>query len=80
MLLNTQYSFMKNIKKQLYDQCLEYINSRISTAENAIKIISDPEILEQFRKRALEVAQSFSIEKIVPLYENLYKQAIKKLQ
>ncbi|WP_395076184.1 N-acetyl-alpha-D-glucosaminyl L-malate synthase BshA [Flavobacterium sp.] len=49
-------------------------------AENALKIISDPEILEQFRKRALEVAHSFSIEKIVPLYENLYNQAIKKLQ
>ncbi|WP_309609982.1 N-acetyl-alpha-D-glucosaminyl L-malate synthase BshA [Flavobacterium sp.] len=49
-------------------------------AENALKIISDPEILEQFRKRALEVAHSFSIEKIVPLYENLYRQAIKKIQ
>ena len=49
-------------------------------AENALKIISDPEILEQFRKRALEVAISFSIEKIVPLYEKLYMEAIKKLQ
>ena len=59
---------------------LSQVGNVAEMAENAIKIISDPEILEQFRKRALEVAQSFSIEKIVPLYENLYKQAIKKLQ
>ena len=49
-------------------------------AENAIKIISNPEILNKFRARALEVAHSFSIEKIVPLYENLYQQAIHKLK
>ena len=49
-------------------------------AENAIKIISNPEILNKFRARALEVAHNFSIEKIVPLYENLYQQAIHKLK
>ena len=59
---------------------LSQVGNVTEMADNAIKIISDPEILEQFRKRALEVAHSFSIEKIVPLYENLYNQAIKKLQ
>lgn len=59
---------------------LSQVGNVTEMADNAIKIISDPEILEQFRKRAVEVAHRFSIEKIVPLYENLYNQAIKKLQ
>ena len=58
---------------------LSQVGNVTEMADNAIKIISDPEILEQFRKRAVEVAHRFSIEKIVPLYENLYNQAIKKL-
>ena len=45
-------------------------------AENALKIISDVTILNEFKKRALIVANKFSIEKIVPLYESLYIKAI----
>ncbi|ELV7524681.1 N-acetyl-alpha-D-glucosaminyl L-malate synthase BshA [Flavobacterium psychrophilum] len=45
-------------------------------AENALKIISDEDNLNLFKKKALEVAKQFSVEKIVPLYENLYLEAI----
>jgi N-acetyl-alpha-D-glucosaminyl L-malate synthase BshA len=47
-------------------------------AENAIKIISDENILNLFKKKALEVAKQFSVEKIVPLYEKLYLEAIEE--
>ena len=47
-------------------------------AENALKIISDENNLNSFKKKALEVAKQFSVEKIVPLYENLYLQAIEE--
>ena len=59
---------------------LSQVGNVAEMAENALKIISDPLVLEQFRKRAEEVAHRFSIEKIVPLYENLYNQAINKLK
>ncbi len=59
---------------------LSKVGNVAEMAENAIKIISNTEILEQFRTRALKVAHNFSIEKIVPLYENLYQQAIIKLK
>ncbi|WP_300564581.1 N-acetyl-alpha-D-glucosaminyl L-malate synthase BshA [Flavobacterium sp.] len=49
-----------------------------SMATNALKIISDDEILNQFKRNALETAKNFSIEKIVPLYENLYFKALKQ--
>ena len=48
-----------------------------SMAENALKILSDDIILSQFKKKALDVAKQFDIKNILPLYEELYQQAIK---
>lgn len=45
-------------------------------AENALKILSSDETLNKFKKQAVEAAMVFDTEKIVPLYENLYKEAI----
>lgn len=45
-------------------------------AENALKIISNDTVLNEFKERALIVANQFSIEKIVPLYEKLYQEAL----
>ncbi len=47
-----------------------------SMAENALKILSDEETLAQFKQKALGVAQRFDIKNILPLYEELYQQAI----
>lgn len=49
-----------------------------SMAENAVKILSDDNILAQFKKNALETAKQFDIKNILPLYEKLYHQALKK--
>lgn len=49
-------------------------------AENALKILKDDETLEQFRTNALNIAKRFDIKNILPLYENLYIQAIKETQ
>jgi N-acetyl-alpha-D-glucosaminyl L-malate synthase BshA len=47
-----------------------------SMAENALRILSDDEVLAKFKQNALEVAQQFDIKNILPLYEDLYQQAI----
>ncbi len=47
-------------------------------AENALKILSDDSILNQFKEQALEVAKQFSIDKIVPQYEKLYQEALEQ--
>ncbi len=47
-----------------------------SMAANALKILSDDTVLAEFRARALRVAQQFDIKNILPLYEDLYKEAI----
>jgi len=44
-------------------------------AENALTILQDPEVLEQFKKRAVLAAQKFDITNVLPLYESVYEKA-----
>ncbi|MDC1495713.1 N-acetyl-alpha-D-glucosaminyl L-malate synthase BshA [Flavobacteriaceae bacterium] len=44
-------------------------------AENALAILQDPEVLAQFKKRAVQAAQKFDITNILPLYEAVYERA-----
>ncbi|PAM93885.1 N-acetyl-alpha-D-glucosaminyl L-malate synthase BshA [Flavobacterium sp. IR1] len=45
-------------------------------AANAIKILKDDDVLNQFKANALEVAKKFDIKNILPKYEALYQKAI----
>jgi L-malate glycosyltransferase len=45
-------------------------------AENAIKILKDEEVLNQFKKNALDKAKQFDIKNILPMYEELYQKAL----
>ncbi|MGZ9736086.1 N-acetyl-alpha-D-glucosaminyl L-malate synthase BshA [Flavobacterium sp. GNP002] len=47
-------------------------------AQNALKILKDDATLNKFKENALSVAKQFDIKNILPLYEALYKKAIKK--
>ncbi len=47
-------------------------------ATNALKILEDEVVLSEFKKNALEVAKQFDIKNILPLYEQLYQEAIHK--
>ena len=47
-------------------------------AQNAIKILKDDTILAKFKENALSVAKRFDIKNIVPLYEEVYKEALSK--
>jgi N-acetyl-alpha-D-glucosaminyl L-malate synthase BshA len=49
-------------------------------ADNAVKILKDDAVLAEFRTNALNIAKQFDIKNILPLYENLYLQAIKETQ
>ncbi|MDN6279849.1 MAG: N-acetyl-alpha-D-glucosaminyl L-malate synthase BshA [Psychroflexus sp.] len=47
-------------------------------ANNAVKILSDPEQLVQFKMRARQIALEFDMQRIVPLYEKLYQSMLTK--
>ena len=44
-------------------------------AKNAISILKDDEILATFKMNAVQEAQKFDIQKVVPLYEEIYQRA-----
>lgn len=48
-------------------------------AENALKILSNNSTLATFKENALAVAQQFDIKNILPLYEELYHKALRKM-
>jgi L-malate glycosyltransferase len=45
-------------------------------ASNALKLLQNDTLLQQFRANALAQAQRFAIDNILPLYENHYQQVI----
>jgi N-acetyl-alpha-D-glucosaminyl L-malate synthase BshA len=45
-------------------------------AANALRILKEDSVLEQFKTRSLETARQFDIQNILPLYEELYLRAI----
>lgn len=45
-------------------------------ASNALKILSNETILNNFKQNSLQIAKQFSIDKILPMYEKLYNEAI----
>jgi hypothetical protein len=45
-------------------------------AENAIKILEDPENLIKFKKNAKIQANKFDVHNIVPSYEDIYRRTL----
>lgn len=45
-------------------------------AENALRILSDEETFQAFRKKALSRSKDFTLEKILPMYEALYADVL----
>lgn len=47
-------------------------------AANAVRLLSDPKMLEEFRRNALAQAANFDISQILPLYESLYQRVVNR--
>ena len=46
-------------------------------ARNAIYILEDEQRLESFKNNAYEVAKKFSMDRILPKYEEMYRRVIR---
>ena len=47
-----------------------------SMAQNAIKILTDNSLEKKYRTQAFENAKKYDIKKVIPLYEEIYNQAL----
>jgi N-acetyl-alpha-D-glucosaminyl L-malate synthase BshA len=48
-------------------------------ASNALSILKDPAVLEQFKQQAKQEAQKFDTKNIVPIYEEMYEKALARI-
>jgi L-malate glycosyltransferase len=49
-------------------------------AKHSIALLSNPELLAQFRKNAFAQAQKFSLANILPMYENYYERIVEQVK
>lgn len=56
---------------------LSNVGDIVDMSNNGIRILSDKQTHHQFKQNAIQQANLFGIDKIVPLYESLYKRIIK---
>lgn len=50
----------------------------VEMANNAIRLLKDEKLMKEFRKNAYQRATLFDVEKILPLYEKVYRQLVLK--
>ena len=65
------------VNKHGYSGYLSNVGDIEDMSNNAIKLLKDKTVLQNFKKQAKEQALKFDIQKIIPLYENLYRNVIK---
>lgn len=53
-------------------------NGQAQGIERAVALLSDPSKLEQFRQASIRRASNYSLERILPLYEALYRQVLEE--
>lgn len=68
------------VNKEGYSGYLSNVGDVDGMAKNAIKILSNEATLNQFKTNAREQSKLFSLEEILPLYENIYTTILKEVQ
>ena len=53
-------------------------NGQAQGIERAVALLSDPSRLDQFRQASIRRASNYSLERILPLYEALYRQVLEE--
>lgn len=61
-----------------YSGYLSYVGDTDDMARNAIDLLLDEQKLRQFKEQSLRRAKDFSIDKVLPMYEELYLSVVQK--
>lgn len=70
---------LPEVNREGYSGYLSDVGDVQDMAKKAISILSDDKILLEFKSNALKVAQEFDIQNVMPMYEELYRKAIKMI-
>jgi len=67
---------LPEVNKDGFSGYLSNVGDVTKMSQDAISLLKDKEKLKQFKINALETAKTFDIQQIMPLYEQVYYQAI----
>lgn len=68
------------VNKQGFSGYLSNVGDVDEMAANALKILKDEPTYQKFSQQAKKQSEQFHIDKILPIYENLYHEVVKKHQ
>lgn len=77
-VISTNSGGIPEVNKDGYSGYMSNVGDVGNMAKNAISILKDEAILAKFKANAYEQAKKFEIAKILPMYENLYAEVLKK--
>jgi N-acetyl-alpha-D-glucosaminyl L-malate synthase BshA len=76
-VISTNTGGLPEINQQGFSGMLSNVGDVEDMAKNALYILDNEERHSQFKHNAKIQAQKFAIEKVLPMYENLYKKVVK---
>jgi N-acetyl-alpha-D-glucosaminyl L-malate synthase BshA len=79
-VISTNTGGLPEVNKQAFSGFLSEVGEIEEMGTNAISILKDDETLQRFKTNARNQASIFDINVVVPLYEDLYKQALAGIQ
>lgn len=79
-VISTNTGGLPEVNKHEFSGFLSEVGDIEEMGRNAVKILKDEGTLKRFKENARNQAKTFDIDVVVPLYENLYKKALTKVQ
>lgn len=66
------------VNKHGYSGYLSEVGDTTDMANNALKILENKETLNKFKEQAWKHSYNFSLEKLLPVYEDLYEEVVQR--
>lgn len=79
-VVSTNIGGIPEVNEEGFSGYLSDVGDVTSMAASAVKILEDKEVHQRFRENAYEQSKQFSLEKILPVYENLYEKVLKDIE
>jgi L-malate glycosyltransferase len=77
-VISTNTGGIPEVNKDGYSGYLSNVGDIEQMSKNAIKILSDDDVLKKFKQNARAQSELFSLEKILPIYEDIYTTVLEK--
>ena len=77
-VISTNTGGLPEVNEDGYSGYLSEVNAVADMSANAIKILSDSAVLDQFKSNAKLQSQKFDLHQIVPMYERIYEETLKR--